>query len=68
MIKKDVFLLNLIIIISVYKAISHEDVVHHRNQYVRQEILISRRVGQDLTNRNSVGRKISLKDLFPDWP
>ena len=46
----------------------YENVVNHRNQFVRQEILVLRAGGQDSTDRSSIGRKILLKNLFPDWP
>ena len=68
MTKKDIFVLTLFIIIWIRKPIPYEDVVHNRNQFVKQEILSLRAGGQDSTDRSSVGRKILLKNLFPDWP
>jgi len=47
-------LLTLFSIIWICKPIPYENVVHHRNQFVRQEILVLRAGGQDSTDNTFV--------------
>lgn len=63
-----IFILTVFIIVWISKPIPYEEVVHNRNQFVREEILTLGGGAQDSIDRSSVGKKILLENLFPDWP
>lgn len=60
-----IFVLLLFGILWICKPIPYEDVV--RNQLVRQEVLDLKGGSQYSTGRSSIGMKILLENLFPDW-
>ena len=68
---KDKCAIGFLLLFFIFRPISYEELEQRnweRNQFVRQEVLVLRAGGQDSTDRISVGRKILLKNLFPDWP
>lgn len=63
--------IGFLLLFFVFRPISYQELNQgnwKRNQFVWQKVLALRAGGQDSTNRSSVGRKILLKNLFPDWP
>jgi hypothetical protein len=66
--QRSVLIFLFVIIVWICKPIPYDDVVRNRNQFVREEVLVLRGGKRDSTDRIHVGRKILLKNLFPDWP
>ena len=67
--KKDLLILLLFGILWAWKPISYEDVV--RNQLIREKTVVTNLNfnggGQNSQGKSSIGRKILLEKLFPDW-
>lgn len=58
----------LFVILLMCTTTSYQDVVRNEKKPIRQEVLVLRAGSKDSIDRNSIGRKILLKNLFPDWP
>ena len=61
-------LLILLAFVSLWtcKPISYQELV--RNQSIREKTIVLRGGQQDSRGKSSIGKKILLEKLFPDWP
>ena len=68
---KQILILLFCSVLWICKPVSYQTIVGHQNQFVQQEVLLLRAggSGEDSSDRRiSIGKKILLQNLFPDWP